>query len=82
VKRRLRRLIVFAGVLGLVMAMNVGAAFAHPENAPFTDDPNGAVVFAPVGSVLQPSVGTHPGNNGAFVGIDNNPNCPLHYPHP
>ena len=27
-KRRLRRLIVFAGVLGMVMALNVGVAFA------------------------------------------------------
>lgn len=80
-KRRLRVLIVFAGTIAMVMALNVGAAFAHPENAPFTDDIADAVVFAPVGSVLQPGVGTHPGNNGAFVGIDNNPNCPLHYPH-
>ena len=30
-KKRLRRLMVFADVLGLVMAMNVGAALAHHE---------------------------------------------------
>ncbi len=81
-KRRLRILVVLVSTVAMVLVLNVGVAFAHPDNAPFTDDVNDAVVVAPVGSVLEPSVGVHPGLNGAFVGIDNNPNCPLHYPHP
>ncbi len=94
-KKRLRRLIVFAGALGVVMALNVGVALAdHGANAPpfeaadafvVPDDgtPRDAAALtpgdAPVGTALDPATGTHPGNNGAFVGIDNNPNCPLHY---
>ncbi len=41
-KRRLRRLIVFAGVLGLVMALNVGTAFAHGNGATGSTFPGGA----------------------------------------
>jgi hypothetical protein len=38
-KRRLRRLIVFAGVLGVLMVLNVGAALAvHDGPAPAFDD--------------------------------------------
>ena len=39
-KRRLRRLLVFAGVLGLLMVLNVGAAWAtHGDNpnSPFAE---------------------------------------------
>ena len=47
-KRRLRRLIVFAGVLGLVMVVNVGIASADHgvdnPNSPFADADAAAVV--------------------------------------
>ncbi len=80
-RRLLRRLIVFASVLGVVMALNVGVAFAHPD-AP------GLVPLdesAPVGSNISAAglenafVGNP--NSNAFTAIANNPLCPLH-PHP
>ena len=36
-KRRLRRLIVFAGVVGLLMVVNMGAASADHPGPPFED---------------------------------------------
>ncbi len=36
-KKQLRRLIVFASALGLMMALNVGAAFADHPGEPFVD---------------------------------------------
>ncbi len=91
-KRRLRRLIVFAGVLGLVMAMNVGAAFAHDNNR-FGADTEPGDVTAPVGSnALQNDphpdpfpgqfrgFGLNGGSSGnAVTAIANNPNCPAHW---
>jgi hypothetical protein len=71
-RRLLRRLIVFASVLGVVMALNVGVAFAH-------EVPGGAT--APVGSNISDS-GFENGfgnpNSNAFVAIARNPRCPLH----
>ena len=101
-KKLLRRLIVFAGVLGLLMALNVGMASAHPDNAPFGNSPDPAPGFAPVGShIVSPDAPGHPGadngfgrihnpdgshstnfENPAIIGLSQNPNCPLHYPHP
>ncbi len=86
-RRLLRRLIVFVGVLGVVMVLNVGVAFAHDNNAfPATNGPGD--VKAPVGSAIGPfppnPAATHPGaihmsdNVGEFA-IAHNPNCPLHW---
>ena len=55
-KRRLRRLIVFAGVVGLVMAFNVGVASAnHTGDATLWEcsDPNGG----PEGVLCSPGPG-------------------------
>jgi hypothetical protein len=94
-KRRLRVLIVFAGVIAMVMALNVGAASAHDA-----DNPNSAFYEAehksdvmltpspkPVGShLLDPAAPGHPGSENGFQSdseaqenIWRNPNCPAHY---
>ncbi len=83
-KRRLRILVVLVSTVAMVLVLNVGVAFAHPDSAPFTDDVADAVrTPPPVGShIFSPQAPGHPGFlNGEFSGIDNNPNCPLHYPH-
>lgn len=85
-RRLFRRLIVFASVLGVVMALNVGVAFAHDGGAP----------FPPIGSHLVSPGPGGPGapgaingfgfefgvgqdlTNPAVIGITHNPNCPLH----
>ena len=56
----MRRLIVFAGVLGLVMALNAGVAFAHDGGA--------GAPFAPIGSRVV-SVDA-PGHKAADNGFD------------
>ncbi len=82
-RRLLRRLIVFASVLGVVMALNVGVAFAHPAGAEHAFTANGLNDSAPVGSkALDPA---HPGQFKGFVtgnaeaAIANNPLCPAHH---
>jgi len=78
-KRRLRRLIVFAGVLGLVMAVNVGVASAHHgANAPPFADADAAVVVDFDDAVLAADEAPSPypvGQNA--LGLDPNPD-----PHP
>ena len=78
-KRRLRRLLVFAGVLGVLMLLNVGAALAvHDKPTPAFDDARavtghhhlqaaetpGAI---PVGSHLLGDVPGAPGSENGFV---------------
>ncbi len=61
-KRRLRRLIVFAGVLGLLMVLNVGAALAfHGDNAEPFAEAEGISIGAP-GPESGAAAGTTPGN--------------------
>jgi len=83
-KRRLRILVVLVSTVAMVLVLNVGVAFAHPDNAPFTDDVNDAVVVAPAGrNLVDEAEPGHPGflngNFGRPGGIANNPNCPAHY---
>ncbi len=85
-RRLFRRLIVFASVLGVVMALNVGVAFAAPDGAPGLVPLDDA---RPVGDHLLGDVPGAPGgengfgnpNSNALVAIANNPLCPAH-PHP
>ncbi len=69
-KKRLRRLIVFVGVLGLVKAVNVGTAFAdHDANSPaFGETVGEAPSPGPVGQHIVP--GSAPGHPGADNGFD------------
>ena len=72
-KRRLRRLTVFAGVLGLVMAVNVGVASADHglnPNSPFGTTPGEAVSPSPVGSHLIGPGPDGPGAPGAINGFN------------
>jgi hypothetical protein len=89
-KRRLRVLIVFAGTIGMVMALNVGAALAvHVGPSPaFGTTVQDAPSPVPVGSHLLGDVPGAPGfengfaprpGSGAGLAIANNPNCPAHY---
>lgn len=91
-KRSLRKLIVFASMLVLMMAMSTGVAYAdHGGNSPHFEDTTAETATAPVGShLLAPGAPGSPGaengfdnpNSGAFDAIAKNPNCPLHYPSP
>lgn len=69
-RRLLRRLIVIASVTGLVMALNVGVAWADHglnPNSPFGTMPGEAVSPSPVGSHLVS--GDAPGHPGADNGF-------------
>jgi hypothetical protein len=68
-KKRLRRLIVFAGVMGLVMAVNMGVASAdHPH----FEGTTAATASAPVGShIISPDAPGHPGADNGFGRIHN-----------
>ena len=95
-KRRIRILVVLASVLAMMtLSVGTAYADhgtdAHGNPAPPFEDAVGksgkdatatTPVDAPVGTALGfPVPGTHPGIvNGNFNGIDNNPNCPAHYP--
>ncbi len=86
-KRRLRRLIVFAGVLGLVMAVNVGVASAdHGATAPAFEEAEDNDGTPPEDALLTPGaipVGSHllesptgvlpPGNPGSVNGFEPRP---------
>ncbi len=78
-RRLRRRLIVFVGVLGMVMALNVGVAFAH--DAPPFEGVTAGTAKRPVGDAIDKGHGKFLGfdNGNALVAIANNPNCPLHY---
>ena len=58
-KRRLRRLIVFGGVVGLVMVFNVGVASADHPGPPFVDANTIADGSGPTSGV---AAATTPGN--------------------
>ena len=88
-RRLLRRLTVFVGVLGVVMALNVGVAFAHSTGAEHAFTANGLDNSAPVGSNalgIDPQPDPHPGqfkgffnSSNAVNAIANNPLCPAHH---
>ena len=80
-KRRLRRLIVFAGVLGLVMAVNVGVASADHgvdnPNSPFVDaDAAPVSTFEEAVLAADEAPSPYPVGQNA-LGLDPNPD-----PHP
>ena len=86
-KRRLRRLIVFAGVLGVLMVLNVGAALAvHDGPSPAFDDARDVTGSPPEKAAETPGaipVGSHlladsagvlpPGNPGSVNGFEPRP---------
>ena len=73
-RRLLRKLIVIAGVTGLVMALNVGVALAH--DGPHFDGANGGNVSAPVGNHILGDVPGHPGADNGFgrLHVEGGPN--------
>ena len=81
---KLVRLLILMSMLVLLLALNVGVAFAdHP-----VDGAIDAGAFRPVGNHLVGDVPGEPGfengfgntNSNAFTAIANNPLCPLHQP--
>ena len=71
-RKLLRRLIVFVGVLGMVMVLNVGVAFAvHEGPSPaFGPDVSHAPSPGPVGSHLIGPGSDGPGAPGAINGFN------------
>jgi hypothetical protein len=78
-RRLRRRLIVFVGVLGMVMALNVGVAFAH--DAPPFEGVTAETAKRPVGNAMDSTDGKFKGFDigNAVAGITHSPICPLHY---
>jgi hypothetical protein len=73
-KRRLGRLIVFAGVVGLFMVLNAGVASADHPGPPF-EDANTISIDAP-GPISAEAAGTTPGNIPVGTALGFQPGVP------